>query len=195
MVFGRGQGPAQARNLVAIGHSRGQPIRTRVHTRVSARPCAVSSHGQRRSLAPRRFGTPVIRLSPASLLWGRRTRRRRCAGLVAVAACARGYGIRTGRGQATRLIGLPDLLEFVESQVGPQPGLEQHLDSLTTAVSSERLMLTDPWTAGHRASRNSSRGRSRSSPSQWVILPGPLPSVRAPGPRDASAAARRPDRA
>jgi hypothetical protein len=68
------------------------------------------------------------------------------------------YGIRTGRGQATRLIGLPDLLEFVESQVGPQPGLEQHLDSLMTAVSCERLALTDPWTAPERMLRRL-RGR------------------------------------
>ena len=57
------------------------------------------------------------------------------------------YGIRSRRTRATRLIALADLLEFVEAQVGSQPGLERQLDALMTAISSERLTLTDPWTA------------------------------------------------
>ena len=65
--------------------------------------------------------------------------------------CPVGHEFRSG--QKTRLIALPDLLAFIEQEVGHREGLEGEVDALMTGLARERLSLVDPWSAPRRGLR------------------------------------------
>lgn len=63
--------------------------------------------------------------------------------LLRARGCPLGSEFRSG--QKTRPIALPDLLAFIEQEVGHPEGLEGEVDALMTGLARKRLSLVDPW--------------------------------------------------